>query len=124
MLGELLHYGFFTMDKERRLASANAAAPCEQFSLVGVSGKSVDRMNRAADWNLFTKKPHMLGAIDDLPCNRARGSKTNEDDRGFSAPQIVSQMVTDPASRTHARTSHDDSAASYSVNGNRIGRVA
>ena len=124
MVGELLHYRFFTMDKERRLASPDAAAPCEQLPLVGVSGKSVDRMNRAADWNLFTEEPHMLGAIDDLPCNRTRGSKTNEDDRGFSAPQIVSQMVTDPASRTHARTRHDDSAASYSVNGNRIGRVA
>ena len=123
MLGELLHYRLFTMDKERRLASPDAAAPCEQLPLVGVSGKSVDRMNRAAYWNLFTEEPHMLGAIDDLPRNRARGSKTDEDDRRFFPPQIVSQMVSDPPSRTHARTGHDDRAASYSVDGNRIGRL-
>jgi len=124
MVGQLLHHGFFTVDKEGCLAPANAAAPCEQLPLVGVSGKSIDCVYSTADWNLFTKELYVLGSIDDLSRNRARGGKSDEDHRRFLPPQIVPQMVADPASCTHARTGHDDRAASYSVEGNRIGRLA
>src|SRR5579871_818254 len=124
MLGELFHRRFFAMDEECRFASPNAAPPCEQLPLVGVSGESIDRVDRAADWNVFTEEPHMLGSVDDPPCNRSSGSKSDEDDRCFLSPKIMLQMVADPASRAHARTSHDDSAAGYPVKSNRIGRLA
>jgi hypothetical protein len=109
------------MNKKRRLASANASSPGEQFLLVGVSGKSIDGMDRATDRNLFIEEPHVPRSIDDLPRNRANGSKSDEDDRRFFSPQIVPQMVPDSASRTHAGAGHNDCPATYPVDGHRIG---
>lgn len=66
--------------KEMQVLPA-AGAPSEQLPLVGVGGKSVDRMDHAADRNFFAEQTDMLGPIDDLPRNRAGGGKSDEDDR-------------------------------------------
>ena len=85
------------MYKKRRLASADARAPCEEFPLVGVSRKSVDGVDRAADRNIFAKQLDMFGTIDDLPRNRPGSRESDEDDRRFFAPQItVMQCPFDP----------------------------
>jgi len=81
MIGERLHRRFFTMNKKRSLASANAAVPCKQFLLICVSRESIDRVDRAADWNVFAEEVYVPGSVDDLSCNRASGCKSNEDDR-------------------------------------------
>jgi len=63
MIGELPHRRFFAMDQECHLASLNAAVPCEQFPLIGMSRKSIDGVDGRANGNLFAEEPYTLWPV-------------------------------------------------------------
>ncbi len=118
MISELPHRRFFSVNKKCSLAPSNVAVPGEQLPLIGVSRKSINGVDRAADWNILIEESHIVGSVDDLPRESAQSGKTDEDDCRFLSPQVLPQVVADPASCAHARTCHNDRAAGYSVDGN------
>ena len=119
---KLLHRRFFAVNQEGAFAVTDLAVPGQEFALIGMGGEAVDGVDGSADRDILSEQIEMAGAIDDVAGRGAGSGKSDEDDGGFLAPEIVTQMVTDAAASTHARTGHDHGTAADAVDGDGIGR--
>ena len=71
---KLAHYRFVAMNKIGAFGIAGLLVPCKQFSLIGMRGKSVDRIDPGAHGKFFPVDFHFFGAIDDIARECACGS--------------------------------------------------
>ena len=76
--------------------------PFEKFRQVGVAGKPVDGVNARPHRDVLVKNAHSFGAVDDLPRQGAHRRLADEHDAALRAPQIMLEVVADPASGGHA----------------------
>ena len=76
---ELLHGVFVTVNKKRSLRTG-LLLPCQEFSLVGMGGEPVDRVDASSNWNILAEYVHLLGAVDDAARKSPDGCVADEHD--------------------------------------------
>ena len=112
--GEVGHDAFFAVNEES-IFWPGLLMPGEQFRLIRMRRKSIDRMDFRSHRDFFAKDSHFPDAVDYLSRERsARGEADKYDGRIF-APKVMPQMMTDPPARAHSRSSHDDGTPLYLV---------
>ena len=87
------------MNEKCRFASVNLVMPGDQLRLIGMGRKAIDRMDTSTDGYSFAEQHHVSSAIDDLACKGTLCGEPDEDDDGLGAPQVVPQVMPDPAER-------------------------
>lgn len=75
---EAAHRLLLAVNQESTLRGSDLPVPGKEFRLVGVGGKSVDRMNARIHRNLFAEEVDMRGTVDDLSGKGAIGCITDE----------------------------------------------
>src|SRR5690606_29434366 len=97
--------------------------PGQQFLLISMGGKAADRVDIRPDLDFLPENPDHFLTVNDPPAKGAFRRKADKDDAGFPAPDIVLEMVADPAAGAHAGTGDDDRSALKSVDRYGFGRL-
>ena len=79
MVRERGHAALLTVD-EKSSFRARLSLPVQQFGLIGMGRKPVNRADTRPDRNVVAEDSHLLGAIDDPTCESAAGSVSDEHD--------------------------------------------
>ena len=79
-------------------------------------------MDTRRDSNGFTPQADVLRAIDERAPERTPGLETGDDHIAFTTPDVVFQMVLDPAATAHTASGDDDRAGVNPVQGHRLVR--
>ncbi len=98
---ELVHAIFFAMNEESTPCTG-LLLPGQQFSLIGMGGKTVDGVNARPNRNLFAENSYLFGAINDATRESTCGSLANEHNSAIIAAQVVLQVMTHATTGTHA----------------------
>lgn len=79
MRSELRHAVLLAMDEKGSLR-ASLPLPVQQFCLIGMGRKPVNRVDTGPDGNVFSENSYLLGAIDNPTCKRTAGGVAHEHD--------------------------------------------
>src|ERR1700722_10234121 len=120
MCSELAHGVFFAVNKKRTLCTG-LLLPSQQFRLVGVGGKAIDRVDARPNRNIFAEDVHLRGAVDNLACKRPNGCVADEHDARILPTEIVLEGVAHAAAGAHAQAGHDDGPAMDTVDRDGLG---
>ena len=94
---------------------AESAQPPQQAVAVGVRRQPVDVFHGGADGNLTAEDPHPFLPLQQPASQCALRLKAHQHHRIFAVPEMIFQMVTDPAGVAHSRGRDDDAAALITV---------
>lgn len=96
------------MDEERLSWIPRPRMPALQIRRSGMRRKAVDRMDLRFHRNTVAKQLHGFRPIDDDPRKRSFRSVADKDHAAISMGEIVTQVMANPSTSTHARPSHYD----------------
>ena len=97
------------VDEDLEVRISEVGKPFEQPFLIRMGRKSTQGVDMGSDSNLLAKKPDGLRPINDPSPNRTFRLIADEDDVGFGPPEVVFQVMLDPAGVTHPTSRYDDS---------------
>ena len=106
-LGEPVERVVFTVDEDEAVGG-RLADPVEQDWLVGVGGEPVHGPGLGGDGDLLAEDADLLRAVDDLAAEGADGLVADELHAGPLVPEVVPEMVEDPATGAHPTPADDD----------------
>ena len=96
------HLVLAVIDKDFSGLLLELRQPVQQFPLVRVAGLAGHRDNAGPDRHLLIEEFDGFDPFQQAPAQGAFGLIAHKEHRGAAAPQIVLQMVPDPASLAHA----------------------
>jgi hypothetical protein len=108
-------------EADRRLP-VERAVPAEQPRAAGMRGQAPDRVDLRRDLDRLVPEPHVLGTVDEPPAERALCLEADEHDVTLGAPEVVLQVLHDPAAVAHAAARDHDRAAARLVDPRRVVR--
>ena len=101
----------FTMDQHDSLGFLlHGGDPFEQTIPVSMAGEALDHFDPGFDGDLLTKNPDRLCAINQRAAEGTPGLVPDKNDRGILAPEIMLEMMADPAGFAHPAGGDDDLA--------------
>jgi len=101
--GQFLLGAIFPMNQEKTHGLCpESAEPIEKLTLPRVGGKAVDREDLCTDGDILVEDPHLLGAVDDLTARRSLCLEADKNDARPVSPEVVTEMVLDPAGIRHS----------------------
>ena len=95
-------FGLTVGQDETWAARGQMSGPVDQLGLSGVSRESAERVNGGPHDDLFAEDPHILGSIDQPAAQRAFRLESDDHHGHISAPEVVPQVMDDPAAVAHA----------------------
>ena len=95
------HLVLAVVDKDLSGLLLELRQPVQQLPLVRVAGLAGHGGNAGPDRHLFIEEFDGFGPLQQAPAQGAFGLIAHKEHRGAAAPQIVLQMVPDPASLAH-----------------------
>jgi len=99
---EAAHRLLLAVNQEGTLRGSCLPVPGEEFRLVGVGGKSVDRVNGRVYRNLFAEEVDMRGAVDDPSGEAAAGCIADKNYARIRTPEVVLEVIPYPPAGAHA----------------------
>ncbi len=121
--GQGLHGFHLAMNKKGALGIASPGVPVEQFLLIGMGGEAADGVDFCVDLDFLLQHSDHFRTLDNLAGQRTLGRITDKNHRSFPAPEVVAEVVADPAAGAHAGTGNDDRAPNM-LQGHGLGGVA
>ena len=121
---ENLHAFFFSMHEKSCFRITRVRMPRQQFRLVSVRRKTANGVNSRTHRDVLAKDTYPFRAVDDLAGQRALRRIPDKHDAVAPIPQIMFQVMTHPSASAHARTRHNDGAATDLVNRDGLGSLA
>src|SRR5690554_1378095 len=101
-------------------AIAKGTGPVDQLALAGMGGEAANGMNLRFYREILAQYTHSLGAVNNLSAQGAGRLKPHYHQPGRGLFQIVTEVVNDSATGTHACPSNNDGTATNAVDRHRL----